>query len=81
MPSCLQRITAAGEERRRFFTSAGLAAIGRDSFAHGFEDCWWRDDWLIEHNTTILTKKAQTLTTYADNQPRALIQIVEGERR
>ena len=33
--SCLQRIAAAGGEKQRFFTSAELAASGRDPFAHG----------------------------------------------
>ena len=78
--SCLQRIAAAGGERQRFFTSAELAANGRDPFAHGSKTAGG-----VMTGSSSMTPPSSPRRLkpddLCDNQPRTLIQIFEGERR
>ena len=51
--------------------SAGLAAIRLDSFAHGSRIVSGVITKLTERNTTVPTKKVQTLAIYADTSQNA----------
>ena len=64
----------------RAFADSNLLLLDVTPLSMGLETAGGVMAKLIERNTTITAGKAQSFTTYADNQPGLLFQEIKGER-